>query len=160
MADFSSHPSKPLLEIEVFLGFIHNRHGAQTRRQHETSIKLRDFTDRLLAHVSAYIRQYRTAGSKPSDDDDGLDDHIIGYPVSGVKSEWGPYANVGLALACLQVANKERPKGAARRFRYTVGGRERELVSFRVVAAGILRREIEKEFPISSKSRGGFVGVR
>lgn len=64
MWDFSDNPRKPLREVEVFCGFVLNNRGSQTRRQRDTSAKLKDETDRIMAWIVGMIREGGESGGK------------------------------------------------------------------------------------------------
>lgn len=64
MWDFSDNPRKPLREVEVFCGFVFNNRGSQTRRQRDTSVKLKDETDRIMAWIVGMIRERGESAGK------------------------------------------------------------------------------------------------
>ena len=51
MINCADHPNQPLEELEVFIGFIMNKRGAQTHRQRDRSIKLKDEFERIGARL-------------------------------------------------------------------------------------------------------------
>ena len=53
---FSDNPRVPISEVEVFCGLILNKRGSQTRRQRDSSIKLREEMDRVMTWIANMIR--------------------------------------------------------------------------------------------------------
>lgn len=51
MTQWSDHPSRPLTEIEVVVGFILNKRGFPGNRQRDRSIKLKDEYDRIATGI-------------------------------------------------------------------------------------------------------------
>ncbi|KAF4336323.1 RNA-directed RNA polymerase [Fusarium beomiforme] len=80
MWDFSENPRKPLTEVEVFCGFILNKRGAQTRSQGDSSIKLKEETDRIMTWIAKQIRD-RGVG-------DGAETLSTATEADGVPSRW------------------------------------------------------------------------
>ncbi|KAI1812706.1 RdRP-domain-containing protein [Poronia punctata] len=121
--DFSEHASKSITEIEVFIGSIFNRSGVQTRRQRDTSIRLKDEFDRIAKWVGNVIRKQN----------DG----------TGTESE---STALELSLACLYVgktggSSNVNSTGNAYAKRRHTGTYE----SFRILAAHHALRELEAE---------------
>lgn len=56
MWQFSDNPRACITEVEIFCGFILNKRGSQTRRQRDSSIKLREEMDRIIDWVVNLIR--------------------------------------------------------------------------------------------------------
>ncbi|KAI0856865.1 RNA dependent RNA polymerase-domain-containing protein [Xylaria cubensis] len=56
--DYSDHASKGITELEVFTGTIFNNSGIQTRRQRDTSMRLKDEFDRISKWVEDLIRKH------------------------------------------------------------------------------------------------------
>ncbi|KAI1736387.1 RNA dependent RNA polymerase-domain-containing protein [Xylaria scruposa] len=56
--DYSDHASKGITELEVFTGTIFNNSGIQTRRQRDTSLRLKDEFDRISKWVEDLIRKH------------------------------------------------------------------------------------------------------
>lgn len=61
--DWSEHPSEPLTELEVFVGFILNKSGVQTNRQRDRSLKLKDDFDRITNSIVREFRKSSLSGS-------------------------------------------------------------------------------------------------
>ncbi|KAI5458153.1 RNA dependent RNA polymerase-domain-containing protein [Mariannaea sp. PMI_226] len=136
--DFSENPKTWLTEVEVFCGFILNKRGGQTRRQRDSSIKLKEEVDGALTWI---VKNMRGLGK----------DTDVESVQSGVGR--GREAAVELCWACLAIGCIKSPAsplyyGSAK------------LESFRVVAACCLVKELNilaKHMEVASG--GGFVGV-
>ncbi|GAB1311502.1 hypothetical protein MFIFM68171_01712 [Madurella fahalii] len=111
----SEHPVRPLSEREIFVGVILNEAGAQTNRQRDRSMRLRDEYDEIARWIATEMRP---------------ECHITGY-----ASELD---NLELCLACLYL-NRDAM------FPDQVTGRPREIgiESFRIVAASALMSELD-----------------
>ncbi|CAH0059307.1 unnamed protein product [Clonostachys solani] len=139
MYQFSENPRRPISEVEVFCGFILDRHGKQTRRQRDLSSKLREEIDRTMSWIVKMMQD--------PEGDEGED---------SVSRQKGV---LELCWACLVVGcvdDNERMNSE-----YTVGG----LRSFRILAAGCVFKQLElflSMIPQDGKepATGGFVGVR
>jgi hypothetical protein len=137
MWHFSESPRKSLSEVEVFVGFILNKHGSQTRRQRDSSIKLKEDIDQYMAWI---IKLIRNRGQ--SDDDRATS-------VTGSVAEDARVREdtIELCWACVVVGCEQRPAA--------------ELESFPVVAACCLLREwniLTSE--IEAAKGGGYLGTR
>lgn len=143
MYTYSDHPVKPLSEVEVFVGCVHNTRGAQTRRQRDSSDKLKEHVARIFSWVAKYIRQLEDSDTN-SEDDSESEGQSNAKPA---RSEMGSsISSVELALACLHTActpgsGNEHGENQGR------GSSSEKLVSFRIVAAAVLRREMEVVMP-------------
>ncbi|VUC36452.1 unnamed protein product [Clonostachys rosea] len=139
MYQFSENPRRPISEVEVFCGFILDRHGKQTRRQRDLSSKLREEIDRTMSWIVKQIQEPEV--------DEGED---------GFSRQKGV---LELCWACLVVGctdDNEKINGE-----YVIGG----LKSFKILAAGCMFKQLELFLSmISGKEEepatGGFVGVR
>ncbi|KAG7294446.1 hypothetical protein NEMBOFW57_004519 [Staphylotrichum longicolle] len=58
---WSDHPTQPLTEIEVFVGFILNKKGFSGNRQRDRSIKLKDEYDRIATGITRKMQSPTTA---------------------------------------------------------------------------------------------------
>ncbi|KAK0614847.1 RNA dependent RNA polymerase-domain-containing protein [Bombardia bombarda] len=139
MIDFSEHPNKPLTELEVFVGFVMNKSGVQTRRQRDCSHKLKDEFERISAWI---VRQMRNPAAP-----------------GGANEDTGGTGALELCLACLHIGcEKElRPVNS-----WTRSG-SRDVESFKIVAVSALIRELnmlEGRGRMRNGRGGGFVGVR
>jgi hypothetical protein len=134
MTDWSEHPSEPLTELEVFVGFILNRTGVQTNRQRDRSLKLKDDFDRV---VTSIVREFRKAST---------------------GSLGGRLQTVELCLAGIHIGrgpNSRREHRWSRKAGW-------HIESFKIVAASALMRELNS-FANEHRNDirgGGFPGVQ
>ncbi|TXC03462.1 hypothetical protein FocTR4_00001936 [Fusarium oxysporum f. sp. cubense] len=145
MWDFSENPRAPLTEVEVFCGFILNKRGAQTRRQGDSSIKLKEEIDRIMTWI---VKQIRDRGVG-----DGAETLSTATDADAAPSRWREDV-VELCWACVAVACIRKE------FAPIVYHGTGELESFRVVAACCLLKELNnlaRKMEVSAG--GGFVGV-
>lgn len=56
MQDYSEHPSRPISELEAFIGNILGTQGIQSRRQRDLSVPLKEVFDRDVASIVRFIR--------------------------------------------------------------------------------------------------------
>ncbi|TGJ87234.1 hypothetical protein E0Z10_g1521 [Xylaria hypoxylon] len=156
--EYSDHSSKGITELEVFTGTIFNKSGVQTRRQRDTSIRLKDEYDSIVKWVEGLIRKQDIKSSK--DLPDGVEyDSLSGYEVDGTIPEMESTA-LELSMACLHVGII---RADGRRLNKRNTG---DFESFKVIAAHCALRELE----IAIRQRdiaegpgfvsGGFPGVR
>ncbi|KAL7906964.1 RdRP domain-containing protein [Trichoderma velutinum] len=130
MWQLSLNPRAPLREVEAFCGSILNPKGSQTRRQRDSSIKLKEEMDRIMNFFTKQIRD-RSGGAignaddaaSTSTDDDG-------------QSERERMNAVELCWACVVVGSEQ---DAADNHH----GGEKTHESFRVVAASCLVKELD-----------------
>jgi len=118
MNDFSEHPINPISELEVFIGYIINKTGVQTRRQRDRSIKLRDEFARIATWITTQMR--RSSNSN--------------VPLASGE---GNFDALELCLACVHIGGQRDETTRRRRNEYS------ELKSFRVVAASTLLIEVD-----------------
>ncbi|KAH6608191.1 hypothetical protein Trco_004504 [Trichoderma cornu-damae] len=145
MWQFSDNPRAPITEVEAFCGSILNPKGSQTRRQRDSSIKLKDEMDRAMNFIVKLIRDRSNADDASS----------VANKEEG-QSERGFMNAVELCWACVIVGSNEHP-GNGKRYH----GEEKPLESFRVVAASCLVRELNELLTRKRLGRmGGYVGVR
>jgi hypothetical protein len=145
MWHFSENPRAPLTEVEVFCGFILNKRGAQTRRQGDSSIKLKEEIDRIMTWI---VKQIRDRGVG-----DGAETLSTATDADAAPSRWREDV-VELCWACVAVACIRKE------FAPIVYRGTGELESFRIVAACCLLKELNnlaRKMEISAG--GGFVGV-
>ncbi|KAK2938336.1 RNA-dependent RNA polymerase, eukaryotic-type [Fusarium oxysporum f. sp. vasinfectum] len=145
MWDFSENPRAPLTEVEVFCGFILNKRGAQTRRQGDSSIRLKEEIDRIMTWI---VKQIRDRGVG-----DGAETLSTATDADAAPSRWREDV-VELCWACVAVACIRKE------FAPIVYHGTGELESFRVVAACCLLKELNnlaRKMEVSAG--GGFVGV-
>lgn len=134
MNSFSEHPVNPITELEVFLGTIMSKTGAQTNRQRDRSIKLKEQFERIAGWITGALRRDRSR------------------PLTGYEKE---FDSLELCLACVHVGGQDNRGGGMRGRREEWYGR---MESFRVVAACALLAELDY-FEKGLKA-GGFVGVQ
>ncbi|KAI0450408.1 RNA dependent RNA polymerase-domain-containing protein [Xylaria acuta] len=155
--DYSDHASKGITELEVFTGTIFNKSGIQTRRQRDTSMRLKDEFDRITKWVEGLIRKHDMKASKhlpdgvEGDPDDVYDDSTD----SEVE-----FTALELSIACLHA-------GVDRHHRRSVNRRNADdFESFKVIAAHCALRELEiaiQQRDIAEGTAimsGGFPGVK
>ncbi len=130
MADHSEHTTQPLSELEVFMGYIINQRGVQTRRQRDRSEKLRDEFSRISGQTMERMR-----GNKK-------------VPATGYIKELDA---LELCLACLLICQALVPKDDSRAARMAAERRKGygELQSFRLVAASALLAELDHQEALS-----------
>lgn len=146
MWHFSDNPRTSLSEVEVFCGFILNKRGSQTRRQRDSSIKLKEEMDRHMAWMVKLIRD-RGMGN----------DGDTATSVTGSVAESNRWMEdvIELCWACVAVGCVK--EGGASPLYHGTG----ELQSFRVVAACCLLKELNNlTRKMEAASEGGYVGVR
>jgi len=116
MVDCADQPHQPLRELEVFVGFILNKTGIQTRRQRDRSVKLRDGFEHITTWITGQMRK-PTSVSGSSSELDGLE----------------------LCLACVHVGCEKEERAAHPGQRSSA----RDVESFKIVAAAALVRELD-----------------
>lgn len=125
-----------MTEVEAFCGSILNKTGGQTRRQRDSSIKLKDEMDRVMTWIVKQMRENATSSeerfaSSPSNEGDDSDQDSV---VGGDQTLDGWLETVSLCWACLLVGCKD-----------ISGSGSDHLESFRVVAACCLLKEVGSE---------------
>ncbi|KAI0469337.1 RNA dependent RNA polymerase-domain-containing protein [Xylaria cf. heliscus] len=155
--DYSDHASKGITELEVFTGTIFNKSGIQTRRQRDTSVRLKDEFDRIAKWVEGLIRKHDVKAS--NDLPDGVEDDPHGVYDDSAYSETN-FTALELSIACLHV-------GMIRQGRRSANKRNTDdFESFKVIAAHCALRELEiaiRQRDIAEGTAimsGGFPGVR
>ena len=115
MWQFSDNPRRPLTEVEVFCGSVLNKRGSQTRRQRDSSMKMKEEVDRLMTWITKLIRHQEILNPKGAGEDgDG-----------GLK----PNQALALSMACFVVSLRKSKEGE-------------HLESFKVVAACCAMQEM------------------
>lgn len=137
---FSESSRSAISEVEAFCGFIQNQRGSQTKRQRDSSIKLKDDVDRHMAFMSKQIRDRAAV-----DHDDNVSE---ASSVSTVNRALD--SALELSWACLIVACI--PGASAPEEYHGVAG----LASFRIVAACCVLKELDA---IKTSAGGGYVGI-
>ncbi|KAF7559296.1 hypothetical protein G7046_g4859 [Stylonectria norvegica] len=145
MWHFSENPRSALSEVEVFCGFILNKRGSQTRRQRDSSIKLKEEMDRIIAWIMKLIRD-RGMGND-ADTASSVTGSVTG------SSRWREDV-VELCWACLVVGCVTDANSS--RLYHGTG----ELQSFRVVATCCLLKEVNNlSRKLDVSAGGGYVGL-
>lgn len=150
MWQFSSNPRVPITEVEAFCGSILNPKGSQTRRERDSSIKLKDEMDNVMSHMVKLISD-RSGGATNAEDNLSV---MSGDNEMGERKAMNA---IELSWACMIVGND---KSQGKNYRQD----ELKLESFRVVAACCLVKELNdlltrKNWGRLLKTTGGFVGV-
>ncbi|KAI1471036.1 RdRP-domain-containing protein [Daldinia caldariorum] len=145
--EYSDNFTKGLSELEVFTGYIFNKTGAQTRRQRDRSVRLKDDYDAIARWVESMIRK-KKVGHRDSDDDDDDDDSDSGADLDDYGSENRHHEStpLELSIACLHVGIT-KPK--------SFGRNKDDFQSFKIVAAQCVLTELEfalqrKEFAMGA----------
>ncbi|KAK3684108.1 RNA dependent RNA polymerase-domain-containing protein [Podospora appendiculata] len=131
MIDGSDSPI-PLSELEVFVGFILNKTGAQTTRQRDRSVKLKEEFERVTGWITSQIRKPASPGGHTSELD-----------------------ALELCLACVDAGCVQKPRQISSWTR-TAG---QNIESFKIVAASALMRELNALGVPIQGNNGGYVGV-
>jgi hypothetical protein len=150
MWQFSNNPRVPITEVEAFCGSILNPKGSQTRRERDSSIKLKDEMDKVMSHMVKLISD-RSGGATNVDDNSSV---MSGEDEMGERKAMNA---IELSWACMIVGND---KTCSKTYRQD----EPSLESFRVVAACCLVKELDelmtrKNWGRMLRTSGGFVGV-
>ncbi len=128
MYEFGPSPKRPLSEVEVFVGNIIGKDGAQTTRQRELSMTMKERFEADLAFIVGSITK---SASFVEDGEDGEPDDDVGAETSDQE--------LALSMACLWVALREN----AEEWEYRKGGKV-EVKSFGYVAAAVCLKVAEK----------------
>ncbi|KAJ8129303.1 hypothetical protein O1611_g4329 [Lasiodiplodia mahajangana] len=153
--DYSDHSSKAITELEVFTGTIFNKSGIQTRRQRDTSTRLKDEFDRITKWIEGLIRKKSSGDALDGTGDDPRD----GYYEESTDPEAESTA-LELSIACLHAG----VAGGVRRSSNERNSNDFE--SFKVIAAHCALRELEIAIKRNEMAEGaaflggGFPGVR
>ncbi|KAI1108683.1 RNA dependent RNA polymerase-domain-containing protein [Nemania sp. NC0429] len=156
--DYSDHSSQAITELEVFTGTIFNKSGIQTRRQRDTSIRLKDEFDRTVKWVEALIRK-REANSSSDVPDSIADDQPNGNYEESLNAGTDITA-LEMSIACFHAGLMRRGRGGPKKRNVD------EFESFKVIAAHCALRELEmaiKQKEIAEGAAftsGGYPGVR
>lgn len=129
MAKYSVHPTKPLMELEAFIGNILNKSGVQNSRQRDSSRKLRAEFDRISTWITSQMRRVRP------------DFEPTGYQTR--------FDNLHLCLACVHAGCEENSDQR--------GSRNESMQSFKIVAVCALLAELG--IFENGRRGGGYVGV-
>ncbi|KAI0095603.1 RdRP-domain-containing protein [Daldinia grandis] len=100
--EYSDNFTKGLSELEVFTGYIFNKTGAQTRRQRDRSIRLKDDYDAIARWVESMIRK-KKVDPRDSDNDDNYSDSDTESTDYYADSRHDDSTALELSIACLHV---------------------------------------------------------
>jgi len=128
MFEYGPRPHKPLSEVEVFVGDILSKTGAQTKRQRDLSISMKERFEEGLSLTVRYITQSNSYSYDEEDEE-----------TNGNENKEANEQALAVSMACLWVAVNEE----ADVWRYGKRGRV-ELRSFGYVAAAVCLKEAEK----------------
>ncbi|KAF2004377.1 RNA-dependent RNA polymerase [Amniculicola lignicola CBS 123094] len=123
--DYSDHATIAITELEVFTGSLFNKTGAQTRRQRDKSLKLKDEYDRMAKWAVAMIRKRDLRILRNEDEED----------IEPQKD--GSDESLSLSIACLNVGLETELAQSYRAGRYRDA-----FESFKVVAACCALKEL------------------
>lgn len=133
MWHFSENPRRCISEAEVFCGSIINRQGIQSRQQRESSIRLKEETDRVMTWIAKLTHD----GIWKTDDDATVDGRESGDKGDqSYESDSDEYDGLRLSWACFVVGCEETARAGE------ANDGTGELMSFRVVAAACLLKEL------------------
>ncbi|KAJ2899354.1 RNA-dependent RNA polymerase [Zalerion maritima] len=130
MTDNAEYPHKPLSEVELFIGQVFNKRGAQTRRQRDCSDKLRDTFARISSAIWRMIRERPSVG-----DDESAAGSIAS---AGAAHPAADKSVLELAAACFYVSLQESGVGVGRRH-----SQQWRVESFKILAANVFLKELE-----------------
>lgn len=161
MIENSEHPYKPLKEVELFIGYVFNKRGSQTRRQRECSEKLHTTFERISTAIWRMIRERKKvkesmnlennnySATHPTDDIESLAESLATVTTvtaataktvstAGVTPVTADKEVLELALACFIVSLEER-KGIRR----VTFKKEWNVETFKILAANVFLKELE-----------------
>ena len=124
--DYSEHAAISITELEVFTGNIYNKSGAQTRRQRDKSLRLKDEFDRIAKWAERVIRR---RDIETEDSTEGQHD------AADISNEALISSLACLEVGCAKIEGKF-PSDSTRR----AGG---EFHSFKIVAACCAIKELD-----------------
>lgn len=163
---YSDHASKSITEVEVFTGNIFNRSGIQTRRQRDTSTRLKDEFNRIVKWVESLIRKYdmKTLADLP---DRGEEDEEGDLP-NGSNNDGDHYTLFGIESTPLELSIACLRAGAIKsgHNRYSDQRNAGNFESFKVIAAQCALRELNLAIDRLDTANGtdylsgGYPGVR
>lgn len=155
---YADHSSKGITELEVFTGMIFNKSGVQTRRQRDTSMRLKDEFDRITKCIEGYIRKPDANQSQDVPESVAEESHDGYYEDSTAPER--EFTPLELSIACLHAGVVKDSRHSSRK------RNAQEFESFKVIAAHCALRELE--FAVRQKDiangaafmSGGYIGVR
>jgi len=146
--DFSDHASKAITELEVFTGSIFNKTGIQTRRQRDTSTRLKDEFDRITKWVASLMRR-QESGSSLNQDGELQEESVSDDPHEENIGMQAKSTALELSVACLAVGlgRASNPSAKLRN--------PGEFESFRIIAAHNAFRELDMRTRRRDSAIGG-----
>jgi hypothetical protein len=132
MSEYSTSPYHPLSELEVFSNNILGKTGAQSKRQRELSISMRERWDEDLSFVIKRMTGKQKQEQEFWDEED--DDSDSETVAESTKTVWNEEA-LGISMACLWVGMHQKGR---------VGRHGDEIQSFVRVAAAVALKEVER----------------
>jgi hypothetical protein len=138
MFEYGPRPQHPLSEIEVFVGNIIGKTGAQTTRQRELSMSMKERFEADLSFTVKCITKTASLVYDGDEDENRKEDDTITE-----RSE----QNLALSMACLWVALNED----AEVWEYGKRGKVKPQ-SFGYVAAAVCLKEVERR-PVACLGR-------
>ncbi|CAK7275185.1 hypothetical protein SEPCBS119000_006566 [Sporothrix epigloea] len=135
MYEFSEHPTLPLTELEVFIGTIINKTGAQTLRQRDRSRKLHGEYERISSWITTQMRSSKKQTGTKSSREDVRTENSDSEDGSEDGGAWldERTAILELCLACVH----------AQKLEYDGRTSKEQMQSFWLVAGSALIRELE-----------------
>ncbi|KAI8958864.1 RdRP-domain-containing protein [Daldinia sp. FL1419] len=131
--EYSDNFTKGISELEVFTGYIFNKTGAQTRRQRDRSVRLKDDYDAIARWVESMIRK-KKVGPREDDDNDDYSDSDADSTVDRTDNWHQSSTPLEISIACIHVGIAN-PK--------TFGRGKDDFQSFKVIAAQCALTELE-----------------
>lgn len=114
MTSYSEHPSRPITELEAFIGNILGASGSQSKKQRDLSVTMKEAYDRDASFIVSCI----------IDDDEG--EHAVDA--------------LERSIACFAAGLERFEEGKASQ---GAGRRSEALVSFGYIAAAVCLRELD-----------------
>ena len=108
MQSYSPHPSHTISEVEVFGGNILGKNGAQSKRQRESSVDMKDKHERDVAYTVLCIKQ----GENDSSGEEALERSVaclyVATTSTKVRKKVGRLVSFGwiAAAVCLKEVEK------------------------------------------------------
>lgn len=124
--DYSEHATISITELEVFTGNIYNKSGAQTRRQRDKSLRLKDEFDRIAKWAERVIRRRDIATEDSAEEQ---------HHEADISNEALISSLACLEVGCAKIEGKF-PSDSTRRS----GG---EFHSFKIIAACCAIKELD-----------------
>ncbi|KAI1656249.1 RdRP-domain-containing protein [Daldinia decipiens] len=131
--EYSDNFTKGLSELEVFTGYIFNKTGAQTRRQRDKSVRLKDDYDAIARWVESMIRK-KKVDPRDSDDDDDCNDSDADSTDYYTDSRHHDSTPLELSIACLHVGIDKSK---------TFGRNKDDFQTFKIISAQCALTELE-----------------